>query len=130
MANAPGPTLEDYGISVSPTYVLEVGATPADPGAALLLALLAGLVGVVILAGLAGGYVRYVKTDRRPAGASTLALDETIPVRLTGVVRSPRGETHVRDVPAVLRRFALGQPDVACTDRRRATAVDTRRALR
>ncbi len=29
-------------------------------------------------------------------------------MRLTGVVRSPRGDTHVRDVPAVLRRFALG----------------------
>jgi len=107
MANAPGPTLEDYGITVSPTYLLEVGATPADPGASLFLALLAGLAAVVILVGLAGGYIGYRTTGARPAGASTLPLDASIPVRLTGVVRSPVGDTHVRDVPAILRRFEM-----------------------
>jgi hypothetical protein len=105
LANAPGPTLEDFGITVSPTYVLDVGATPADPGASLFLALLAGLAGVVILAGLAGGYVGFRKTGARPAGASTMLPEASIPVRLTGIVRSPVGDTHVRDVPAILRRF-------------------------
>jgi hypothetical protein len=105
MVNAPGPTLEDYGITVSPTYLLEVGATPADPAAAMLLGLLAGLLAAVILAGVAGGYVGYRKVAGRPAGATTLSAAEAIPVRLTGVVRGPTGDSHVRDVPAVVRRF-------------------------
>ena len=59
MANAPGFSLADYDISVSPTYLLDVGATPADPGGSCSWPRWPACCGVVILVGLAGGYVGY-----------------------------------------------------------------------
>lgn len=103
--NAPGFTLDDYDITVSPSYVLDVGATPPDPGVSMLVAVVLAGLGLTILVGVAGGYVGYRKTGVRPAGATTMAVDDVIAVRLTGVIRSPVGLTHVRDVPAALRRF-------------------------
>lgn len=107
-ARAPGFWLDDYDVHVSPTYVLEVGAGPATPGPAYALAILSAGIAAVILVGLAGGSVGYRRAGGRPPGATTLAIGDAIPVRLTGVVRTPRGTLHVRDVPAVLRRFVTG----------------------
>jgi hypothetical protein len=104
-ANAPGFSLADYDIDVSPSYVLDVGATPVDPIAPFILAALAALLGLIMLAGLAGGYIGYRRTGGPPAAATTLGVDGSIPLRLSGVIRTPQGPTHVRDVPAVLRRF-------------------------
>ncbi|MFP5342659.1 MAG: hypothetical protein ACLGIJ_07030 [Candidatus Limnocylindria bacterium] len=108
--NAPGFRLEDYDVHVSPTYVLDVGASPTSPGPAYALAIVAVGIAAVLLVGLAGGYVGFRSTGRRPAGATTLGIDDAVPVRLTGVVRTPRGPLHVRDVPARIRRFAIGEP--------------------
>lgn len=106
-ANAPDFSLAAYDISVSSTYVLDVGKTPPDPTAALALALVTAVLAMAILLGLAGGYVGYRPVRGRPPGATTMAVTDSIPLRLTGVVRSPVGPTHVRDAPAMLRRFAL-----------------------
>ncbi len=105
--DAPLFSLEDYDISVSATYVLDVGKAPPDPAVALAMAAVVALAALVILIGRAGGYIGYRPTTGRPAGASTMSAADTIPLRLTGVVRSPTGPAHIRDAPAVLRRFAL-----------------------
>ena len=76
---------------------------------------LTAMMAMAILLGLAGGYVGYRPVAGRPTGATTLAPSESIPVRLTGVVRSPAGPTHVRDVPATLRRFVLRDPTPSVT---------------
>lgn len=113
--DAPDFSLADYDISVSSTYVLDVGKTPPDPATALALALVTAMMAMAILLGLAGGYIGYRPVAGRPTGATTMAPSEAIPLRLTGVVRSPAGPTHVRDVPATLRRFVLRDPTPSAT---------------
>jgi hypothetical protein len=103
--NAPGFHLSDYDIEVSATHVLDVGVVPTDPAAPLALAVLGALLALIILIGYVAGYVGYRREAGRPAGASTMVLGDAVPVRLSGVVRSPQGLTHVRDVAAVVRRF-------------------------
>lgn len=114
--DAPGFTLDDYDIAVSPSYVLDVGATPPDPGVSMLVAGVLAVLGLTILVGLAGGYVGYRSSGVRPVGATTLGPDDAIPARLTGIVRSPAGQTHVRDVAAVLRRFVTREAGPETTD--------------
>jgi hypothetical protein len=114
--NAPDFFLSDYDIEVSATHVLDVGVTPTDPAAPLALAVLGALLALTILVGYVAGYVGYRREAGRPAGASTMAQADVVPVRLSGVVRSPQGSTHVRDVAAVVRRFetrpAAAQPEL------------------
>ncbi len=102
-----GGSLADIGISVSPTYLLTDGDAPSDP---LPLAVLAGLALVpaaIIVAGAAGGYLRFRPGGASPDGMATLASGEGIPVRVTGVLRGPAGLVHVRDAAADLKRFVL-----------------------
>lgn len=102
------------GLDVSDVYVLEGGSSPTSAplafGLAALLAVLAG----VILIGLAGGYLVYRKaTGSLPEPATSLAIGDRIPVRVTGLLRSGSGLVHVREAPADLVRFQTGGPPPA-----------------
>ena len=64
-----------------------------------------------ILVGLAGGYLIYRRSAAAlPAPATTLGPGERLPLRITGVLRTPTGREHVREVPGELVRFVLGRP--------------------
>ena len=64
----------------------------------------------MILAGLAGGYLIYRRSHAGlPEPATTLALGERLPLRLTGMVRTPTGLEHLREAPGDLVRFAHGR---------------------
>ncbi len=102
------------GLDVSDVYLLEDGSSPTSAplafGLAVLLAVLAG----VILIGLAGGYLIYRKaTGTLPEPATSLAIGDRIPVRVTGLLRSGSGLIHVREAPADLLRFQTGGPPMA-----------------
>ncbi len=106
----------ELGLAISDRYILDDGAEPGS--APLAFALAAGLVAMagIILLGLAGGYLIYRKGDGRlPTPATTLAPGERVPLRITGLVRTPTGLEHVREAPGELVRFALRRPvtDVA-----------------
>ncbi len=104
----------DFGsldLDVSDRYVLDeataAGSAPLAFGLATVLAALAG----VILVGLAGGYLIYRRSERSlPVPATSLGPGERIPLRITGVLRTPTGLEHVREAPGDLVRFALGRP--------------------
>lgn len=97
---------DDLDITVSDHYVLDEGAAPASAPLAFGLAALCGLAGGIILIGLAGGYLIYRRDDRAlPARATTLAVGERIPLRVTGNLRSAGGQVHVREAPADLLRY-------------------------
>ena len=65
----------------------------------------------VILVGWAGGYLIYRRSDRGlPLPATSLGAGERIPLRITGVLRTPTGLEHVREAPGALIRFVLGRP--------------------
>ena len=99
------------GLDISDVYLLEDGSSPASAPLAFGLAALLGLVAGSILIGLAGGYLVYRKsTDRLPAPATTLAIGERIPVRVTGDLRAGAGLIHVREAPADLVRFQTSGP--------------------
>ena len=66
---------------------------------------------MVILVGLWGRYVVYHRGQTAlPVAAPGIALGERIPVHVTGVLRSPGGDLHVREAPADLLRFATSDP--------------------
>ena len=103
----------DFGaldLQVSDRYVLD---EPAGAGAAPLAFVLAAAlaaVALVIVIGLAGGYLVYRRSAAAlPAAQTTLAAGERIPLRITGVVQTPTGRLHVREVPGGLVRFVLGR---------------------
>jgi hypothetical protein len=99
--------LSDYGVTVSPDYLLSDGDRPADPGLLFALAIVAGAVAAVIAVGLAGGYVRFRPGGALPPAASELPAGGRIPLRITGDLRTPKGFGHVREAPADLVRFAM-----------------------
>ena len=97
---------EDLGLDVSDRYVLEDGRGPANPYLAFGLAAIVGLAAGAILVGLSGGYLIYRRSDGPlPEPATTLAVGERIPLRVTGLLRTPTGLVHVREAPADLVRF-------------------------
>ena len=103
-----GADFDGLDLRVSDRYVLNEPETPAGAPAAFALAAGFGAVAVAIVVGLAGGYLVY-----RPAGAplpppaTTLGPGGAIPLRITGIVRTPAGTEHVREVPGSLVRLML-----------------------
>jgi hypothetical protein len=98
-------------LTVSDRYVLDEavagGTAPLTFALAGLVAALAG----VILIGWAGGYLIYRRTERGlPVPATSLGAGERIPLRITGILRTPTGLEHVREAPGALIRFVLGRP--------------------
>jgi hypothetical protein len=103
-------------LRVSDRYVLDDVAAGTAPLTFALAGLVAALAGA-ILVGWAGGYLIYRRSDRGlPAAAASLGAGERIPLRITGVLRTPTGLEHVREAPGALIRFVLGRPghDLAC----------------
>jgi hypothetical protein len=98
-------------LTVSDRYVLDeavaAGTAPLTFALAGLVAALAG----VILVGWAGGYLIYRRSARGlPVPAGSIGAGERIPLRITGVLRTPTGFEHVREAPGALTRFVLGRP--------------------
>jgi hypothetical protein len=108
---AEGNTFSELDLHVSDRYVLEDAQPPASAPLAFALAVLLFAVAGVIVIGLASGYLIYRRTDGPlPSPATTLATGEGIPVRITGLVRTPTGVELVREAPGDLIRFLLGRP--------------------
>jgi hypothetical protein len=103
-------------LDVSDRYVLDETAAGGTASLAFGLAgAIAALAGV-ILVGLAGGYLIYRRSERSlPLPATSLGPGERIPLRISGILRTPRGVEHVREAPGDLIRFVLGRP-VATSD--------------
>jgi hypothetical protein len=103
-----GLDFDDLGLTVSDRFILDDGAGPGSATLAFVAAGVAlGLAGV-ILVGLAGGYLVYRRDDGSlPAPATTLAADDRIPLRVTGVLKTAAGPEHVREVPASLGRVPV-----------------------
>lgn len=99
--------LSDYGISVSPDYLLYDGDEPASFGFLVLPALVLGLLALVIAVGGAAGYLRFRPGGPIGAAWATLEPGGRIPLRVTGELRTPRGLVHVREAPADLVRFVM-----------------------
>jgi len=102
---------DDFDLVVSDRYVLDDAAAPRRAPLAFGLAAVLFVVALIIVVGLAGGYLIYRKGDGRlPAPATTLGPGERMPLRISGVVRTPTGLEHVREAPGDLVRFVLGHP--------------------
>jgi hypothetical protein len=101
----------DLDLRVSDRYLLDEAAPPGSAPLAYLLALVCVLAAGTILVGLAGGYLIYRRSDGPlPAPATSLAAGERLPLRITGVVRTPTGREQVREAPGELVRFVMGRP--------------------
>ncbi|MDP9482220.1 MAG: hypothetical protein M3P84_03255, partial [Chloroflexota bacterium] len=102
---------EDGDLTVSDRHLLDDGATPANPFLAYGLAGLAGVLAGAILVGLAGGYLIYRRSSGRlPEPATSLAVGERLPLKVTGLLRTTEGLIHVREAPADLVRFPVAAP--------------------
>jgi hypothetical protein len=99
--------ISDFGISVSPDYMLWDGEEPAALGFLLPLALVLGVLALVIAVGAATGYLRFRPGGPIGAAWATLEPGGRIPLRVTGELRSPHGLIHVREAPAELVRFVM-----------------------
>ncbi len=99
--------LSDYGVTVSPDYLLSDGDRPSDPGLLFALAIVAGVVAAVIAVGVAGGYLRFRPGGKLPPAALELPAGGRIPLRITGDLRTPNGFGHVREAAAELVRFVM-----------------------
>ena len=98
-------------LTVSDRYVLDEAAAAGTAPLTFALAGLVAAVAGVILVGWAGGYLIYRRSDRGlPVPATSLGAGERIPLRITGVLRTPTGLEHVREAPGALIRFVLGRP--------------------
>lgn len=115
---ADGNAFSDLDLRVSDRYVLEEAGSPASAPLAFALAVLLFAVAGVIVIGLASGYLVYRRSDQPlPSPATTLAMGEGIPVRITGLVRTATGVELVREAPGDLVRFLLGRRiDTGSTD--------------
>ena len=102
------------GLDVSDIYLLDDGSAPTSAPLAFGIAAALGLLAGVILIGLAGGYLVYRKsTAALPEPATTMAIGERVPVRVTGVLRAGSGLLHVREAEADLVRFQTSGPVAA-----------------
>jgi hypothetical protein len=115
--------LSDYGVTVSPDYLLSDGDRPGDPVLLFALAVIAAAVAAVIAVGVAGGYLRFRPGGALPPAASELPAGGRIPLRITGDLRTPRGFGHVREAPADLVRFAMVPVEAEQPDRPATPAV-------
>ena len=117
-------------IDISDRYVLDERRPPGSAPLAFVLA--AATPGwPCILVGLAGGYLIYRRSDAcLPAPATTLGPGERIPLRITGLVRTPTGVGHVREAPGDLIRFVLGGRITTSSARPRPTRGRTSRRSR
>ena len=101
----------DLDLTVSDRYVLDEAVAAGTAPLTFALAGLVAAVAGVILVGWAGGYLIYRRSDGGlPAPATSLGAGERIPLRITGVLRTPTGLEHVREAPGALIRFVLGRP--------------------
>ena len=104
----------DFGsldLDVSDTYLLDDGSSPTSAPLAFGLAAVLGALASVILIGLLGGYLVYRKSVvALPEPATTFAIGERVPVRVTGLLRAGGGVVHVREADADLMRFQTGGP--------------------
>ena len=104
----------DFGaldLTVSDRYVLDEAVAAGTAPLTFALAGLVAAVAGVILVGWAGGYLIYRRSGLSlPVPATSLEAGERIPLRITGVLRTPTGLEHVREAPGALIRFALGRP--------------------
>lgn len=102
------------GLDVSDTYLLDDGSAPTSAPLAFGLAALLGLLAGVILIGLVGGYLVYGKsTASLPEPATSMAIGDRVPVRVTGLLRAGSGLLHVREADADLVRFQTSGPVTA-----------------
>ena len=107
----------ELGLQVSDRYLLDEVVPPGSAPLAYVLALVCLALAGTILVGLAGGYLIYRRSAAAlPAPATTLGPGERLPVRITGILRTPTGREHVREVPGELVRFVLGRPVEAVVD--------------
>jgi hypothetical protein len=98
-------------LTVSDRYVLDEAVAAGTAPLTFALAGLVAAVAGVILVGWAGGYLIYRRSDLGlPVPATSLGAGERIPLRITGVLRTPTGLEHVREAPGALIRFVLGRP--------------------
>lgn len=109
--NAPGVTMAELGITVSPIYLLDEGAEPVETTALFALAGILGVAGIVIAIGVAGGYVRFRGGHPLPPPAATFAPGERLSVGVTGALRAPVGLIHVREAAADVVRFVVAEAD-------------------
>jgi hypothetical protein len=108
---ANGSDFRSLDLAVSDRYVLDDATAPASAPLAFGLAAALVTLAAVILVGFAGGYLIYRRSDiGLPSPATSLGPGERMPVRITGVVRTPTGLEHVREAPGALVRFMLGRP--------------------
>jgi hypothetical protein len=119
-----GLRFDELDLTVSSRYVLDDEAAPASAPLAFGLAGVLALVAGTILIGLAGGYLIYRRAGRLPGPSTTLGPGERIPVRITGLVNTPSGRLHVREVPGALVRFVLRPATPATPPAEPATSDD------
>ena len=107
----------ELGLQVSDRYLLDEVVPPGSAPLAYVLALGCLALAGTILVGLAGGYLIYRRSAAAlPAPVTTQGPGERLPLRITGVLRTPTGREHVREVPGELVRFVLGRPVVPAVD--------------
>jgi hypothetical protein len=112
-----GLDFEDYDLDVSDRYILDDGVAPRSAPLAFLAAAVLIVVAGIIIVGLAGGYLIYRRGGSGlPIPATTLEPGERLPLRISGLVRTPTGLEHVREAPGALVRFVLGRPVLAVGD--------------
>jgi hypothetical protein len=100
----------DLDLRVSDRYLLDEAVPPGSGPLAYLLALGCVTAAGTILVGLAGGYLIYRRSETSlPVAATTLAARERLPLRITGIIRTPTGREHVREAPGELVRFVMGR---------------------
>jgi hypothetical protein len=100
----------ELGLIVSDRYLLDETAPASSAPLAYLLALACVLAAGTILVGLAGGYLIFRRTPGLPVASASLGPGERMPLRVSGILRTPTGRDHVRETPADLVRFSLGRP--------------------
>ena len=128
----------ELGLQVSDRYLLDEVVPPGSAPLAYVLALGCLALAGTILVGLAGGYLIYRRSAAAlPAPATTLGPGERLPVRITGILRTPTGREHVREVPGSSSGSSSGgrwRPWSTCTLRtgvsRRSTMARTRTSFR
>ena len=102
---------DELGLEVSDRYLLDEVVPPGSAPLAYLLALVCVALAGTILVGLAGGYLIYRRSAAAlPGPAVSLAPGDRIPVRITGIVPTPAGREHVREMPADLVRLVVTPP--------------------
>jgi hypothetical protein len=107
----PGLDFGELDLTVSDRFLLEDGATPASAPVSFAASAVSLLGATVIFVGLWGRYLVYHRRQTAlPVAAPGIALGERIPVHVTGVLRSPGGDLHVREAAADLLRFATSEP--------------------